>query len=493
MNTESTTPRGVTLVKIDTSFGSDAGGDFTLPDYMPEIRRLLYVSSSVLPEGKFLNGGVLELDGTLTYNAVYVGDDGSVTSAPLVTEYGADTALGAETSGTDGIFVDTQIESTTCRATGPRSLNIKSRLKFHVTSDGELESAPVSDGGIEKLTEDVKCAVRYRGSVTESVAGEFSAKSGSKPVICDGFITVRGASPTDGGVRAEGVVTVRCLMKDGEGYALSSCEIPFDATVPIESDTPLDGARAWGRIASLNVAQNEDGTYTVSVEYDLDAEAYGEENAEICSDAYSREREYECEYRDVEIPEMIAFGTKRAELSGETELRGEADGARVLDTAPAIIQAAIALSDGKVTLSGSVKLRALISAGSEIYAKEVEMPFRFDIADAPEGVATPDLQTSLVGTECASSAKITGDALTAKCDVAFTYSVARRRRATVVTAVRTGDELPAADPCIKVYYPERDESEWSVAKRYLADRARLERNNSFPSGVAEKGKPVIII
>ena len=121
MDTDRSGADNVSVLKLDTSFGHEEARDFSLPDYMPEIKRLLYVSATALPEGKFLNGNALELDGTLSYNAVYVGEDGTLVSAPLVTEYSADTALPFSPENTEGIAVDTEIENSACRATGPRS------------------------------------------------------------------------------------------------------------------------------------------------------------------------------------------------------------------------------------------------------------------------------------------------------------------------------------------------------------------------------------
>ena len=491
MNTDRDMTEKVSIIKFDTSFGSDAGGDFTLPDYMPEIKRLLYVSASALPEGKFLGGGVLELDGVMSYNAVYVGDDDSLNAAPLNIEYSADTALPAAVEGTDSVFVDTAIESTTCRATGPRSLNIKSRLKFRVSADDTY--SPENDGGdVERLTEDVPCVVRRRGSVTESVVGTLPDSGGAVPLMCDGTLAVTSASVADGGVRASGKICVKCVTKRDGDYAAVHGEIPFETTVPIESDIAATGARAWGRIASLNVSQGADGEFSVTAEYDLDAEEYAVRDAEICTDAYAKNYECECAYRDCEIPVMIAFGAENVEVTGETELKNP-DGARVLATSPAQIQASVTASDGKVTVSGSVKLRVLINAGGEIYSQEIEMPLKREIADAPEGATSADLQSFLVCSENASSAKISGLSLEGHCSVALSYSVSLRRRETIVDKVTPGEAIPEDAPVIRVYYPERDESAWSIAKKYRADRARFEKNNSFDGGVARKGKPVIII
>jgi|GEM_PF-2436108 len=505
MNTDINGRKAVFVLKCDTTFGSDAGGDFSLPDYMPEIKRLLYVSASVLPEGKFINGGALELGGTLCYNAVYIGDDGSLSSAPIVTEYSADTAISAPSDGVESIMVDTQIESTTCRATGPRNLNIKSRLKFRVTCDEAFEDDDVvtdsdggavsdSAGGIERQTEDISSVLRRRGSVTESLTGEMKVPEGAKPIMCDGTLSVVSALPVDGGVRVNGNICIKCVLSLDGDYSVAKSEMPFDVTVPVNAASEFTDGRAWGRVASVNVSPAEGGLLNVSVEYDLDAEVYCSVESTVCTDAYSMDHEAEPEYREYEVPKMVLFGSERIDVSGEAELRNQSSGETILDLSPAVCQASVSASEGKVLSSGSVKIRALINAGGEIYAQEIEMPFKVELGDISDDIPTQDLISSVSCTECNSKAKIADGKIIVDSTVMITFSVCQRQRAKVVTAVLLGEKTERdAVPCIKVYYPERDENVWDICKKYRADRGRLLKNNSFDGEKVSKGKPVIIM
>ncbi len=498
MDRDEITSEGVGILKFDTSFGSDAGGDFTLPDYMPKIERILYVASTVLPEGKFLDGGVLELDGTVSYNVVYVGEDGSLTAAPLVSEYTADTAI-QNASGTEGINVDTELESTTCRATGPRSLSIKSRLKIRVWSDGVLDDAGSGlDGassGIERKCEDVSSAVRRRGGATDSVTGEMSAPEDARPVMCDGAISVNSASVVDGGVRVSGTVEVNCVFALDGTYRSAKCEMTFEGDVMIDSDEKFTSCRAWARVASVSVTPVEgvDGKFAVEAEFDLEAEAMRSETVEICTDAYSTGYETECEYRECEIPEVVAVGSKRVDVRAESDLKRPSDAVAVLDASPAVCQSAVTSSDGALYASGVVKFRVLVSSAGDIYAEEAEAPFKVQISTLPEDVPPPELQTMITCSAGGTDAKVTGGKLICSSTVTVTYSVCRLRKEKCVLSVALGERAAGEEPCVKVYYPERDESVWSVAKRYRADFARLMKNNSFDGDVAPKGKPVIII
>ena len=55
--------------------------DFSLPDYKPEIRRLISVTASVSPAAHYLTTGHAEFAGTVRYCIRYEGGDGGVWSA----------------------------------------------------------------------------------------------------------------------------------------------------------------------------------------------------------------------------------------------------------------------------------------------------------------------------------------------------------------------------------------------------------------------------
>ena len=507
MDTDRNGAGTVSVIRLDTSFGHEAAQDFSLPDYLPEIKRLLFVSVTALPEGKFLNGNTLELDGTLSYNAVYVGDDGSLASAPLVTEYSADTALPFTPENTEGISVDTEMENTSCRATGPRSLNIKSRLRFHVICDGKYEntdSVTDSDGstisfppsGIERLAEEVTSLVRRRGSVTESAAGEIiCAAGGAKPVMCDGVLTISSASVDGDSVRVSGRICVKCIFETGEGLnSEAECTILFETSVPVGDSAKYSDGRAWGRIASIKVTPEEGGRFGVSVEYDLEAEAYCRTSAEICTDAYSIDAESENEYSECEVPSVLFYGMKHFDVSGESELKTADDSAEIMFTSAPSCRCSVTCSDGKAAATGSVRVRVVLNSGGEISSHEVEIPFVTELGDLPGGTSCQELQSSVNCSALDTRVAVSGGRITAECDVTVTYSVCSKKKIRAVSAVKLGEKTERdAVPCIRVYYPEQDEDVWSVCKKYRLDRAKFFKNNSFDNGRAPAGKPVMIL
>ena len=73
-------PQSVTVLLCDRTVNTEVSGDFTLPDYQPELRRLLAVMPTPLPPAKYVGSTGVELNGTVDYQVLYVGGDGGIYS-----------------------------------------------------------------------------------------------------------------------------------------------------------------------------------------------------------------------------------------------------------------------------------------------------------------------------------------------------------------------------------------------------------------------------
>ena len=77
----------ITMPLARREVNSDISEDVTLPDYLPEIRKVLYVKENALPPAKFISGGKVDISGVMDYTIIYVSADGRLCSAPVSAEY----------------------------------------------------------------------------------------------------------------------------------------------------------------------------------------------------------------------------------------------------------------------------------------------------------------------------------------------------------------------------------------------------------------------
>ena len=191
----------ITSISSDSQLTHEVSEEFSLPDYVPEVRRVLYTKAAVLPEGKFISDSgantSLEFDGTVTYNVIYTDDEGKLCSTPLSTNYNEQTIISGHP---DTVFIDTAVDSVTCRVTAPRKLTIKSRLKSRIMS---FTDSAVEENITPRSTADEIYIERYTKSLNTvslkavsmqniKMSDKFdsSEKEELVPVMCDASITI---------------------------------------------------------------------------------------------------------------------------------------------------------------------------------------------------------------------------------------------------------------------------------------------------------------
>ena len=131
-----TSPKRLQMPLCDKTISAELSSDYTLPDYQPEIRRILKVIPSILPPAKYIGGNNVELNGTIDYNMLYVGADGGIYSAPLSAEYAlsAPLEITSDFDINEGVTVlcDISDENITARVSAPRRVGIKCRISARV-------------------------------------------------------------------------------------------------------------------------------------------------------------------------------------------------------------------------------------------------------------------------------------------------------------------------------------------------------------------------
>ena len=53
---------------------SEISGEFSLPDYLPDVRRILRVKADPHITGKYMNGERLEFEGEVTMTLIYLSE-----------------------------------------------------------------------------------------------------------------------------------------------------------------------------------------------------------------------------------------------------------------------------------------------------------------------------------------------------------------------------------------------------------------------------------
>jgi hypothetical protein len=92
---------------------AECAEDFVLPDYLPEIRKLIRVDALPVSTGHFVGSEEVEFAGQVRYTLLYTDAEGKLTSVPLHTDNGYRLIQRSKVPGIRGpVHLPVSIEST---------------------------------------------------------------------------------------------------------------------------------------------------------------------------------------------------------------------------------------------------------------------------------------------------------------------------------------------------------------------------------------------
>ena len=504
---------------------AEVTGDFTLPDYQPEIKKLLRIGVNLLPPD--LGRSQRDLMGSMDYYVLYVGMDGGIYCAPLSTEYRLEDPTEGHTAGLPAAMgeptlclCDLTSEVPVGRVVSPRRLNIRCKVKARVRAYGECPVEPrgageEDDPTVETLTARIPVGRLYH-AVDEGVALEddviLSPAEGDMRVVCaEGQVMMTEAIPAVGTVNCRGEVTVKLTLcpadplqdvlavSDDLGEAaipqltILQRKIPFTRVVGLEGVTPTCAATACGYCSEITV-QMEDGRLHLEVGVMTEVRAQQNEAVTCVSDLYSTRREGVNRYAvyPAELGLKALNGNFTLSDSLPLSEAGIDPAAKVVDvTAVASPEELTAIPDkGRCLLTGKCRCHLLLQKEEEYAAAEVELPFRYEFDDVnlPRGdeAVTPAFDGSMTVVNC--RARMDGERVGIDAELAVSLRTHVPAPFTALTDVGFGSEVVRRRGEYVICFPAPTDTVWSVAKRYHAPMAGLTAANNLPAGIKADGK-----
>lgn len=490
---------------------ADLSDDYTLPDYMPAIGRVISCTAAVASPSLYLGGGSVEYAGGVRYRLLYESaDDSSLWCAELPSEY--DIILNAERDSARlpqdpaelSCLAEASPENVTARVTAPRRLTIKSRVRLSpdLSAKTSFETAIHGDPG------DPDSVRTLEGSSESS----FFASATNFPVICKDKISLAeaGLSPDDeyrvissrgdvmisqlqisgDGADCRGEVSSNILLtREGEGERPRRIirKIPFSATLPLNLPLPENsstaGVRGYGVCPTVTASQEEDGI-ALEASLLLSAEIAARAPLSYLKDIYSKSADCECARKKLTLRTPAACFNGNATVSGSSDLAslGIDSGMRLCDISARIlpdIEKTLSPS-GRLTLGGKMKISAVADNGAELFPVEYDADYKY-VAELPEaaGLASPEI--SVVAAVGETKGRIDSDSIVADCELCVGVLVEEKNEIEVLSEINLTPSsfVPKPASHICVCYPASGETLWDIAKKYRTEAEAIAEKNSL--------------
>lgn len=467
--------RCMTKPMCETTVTNEISCEYTLPDYLPEIRRLLYVTSTILPPAKYVGGSSAELDGTVDHQALYVGSDGGLYIAPVSCEYNLNVPLEkmSEFDLNEGVtvFVTSNPESVNARVSGPRRLSIRMRMRSRVRAYGKMPHGErcvgeASEESVYKLTKLSECAELVSAlSDVLTVSEEISGMGEDVRVIgADGKVHVEAAFVCDNGVNAKGNVILKLLCANADGRVETVLrKLPFNSE--IDAEIPMGEekhCRVCGTVSEISVNVGE-GKIICDVNAMLDAQIGVNRPISYTADIYSAEKVSVCEYTDHAVPVMLRALNGNFSQSERIPLSELSipEGASAVDVCASVAFENCEESGGRYVLTGQSRYVVVCEKDGEYSACEVNIPIRFETESAG---ALSFADTSADVISCRS--RVGGENLELDSEISIAAAFLGTENITSLKSVEFSEPIQKQSGELILCYPAPDDTQWTVAKRY---------------------------
>ena len=474
--------------------------EYVLPDYMGDIKKILSSKAKVLPGGKFVSDGGVELTGAVEYEVIYADSENKLTAVNASSDYSV--VLPVPSESYVGCAADGRVSNFAIRITGPRKMSLKALVEVQsiLTTSAELEVlGDVFDGEREVQYTSRQISVenaRYGKSLEREYAEEAERLSGVlsdeiEIIATGGSVRVIESRPVDGGVLIKGVIIIGAIVRtpDQPPFAIRR-EIPFEETVEIDGADKDMQFFVDGMVTSATLGLSDDGDESViSVNAIAEFEAYAVENesVSVITDAYLRECPTECKYSDFEYTTLLACQINEATVSERINRAslGCADAREILMLDGEIKAHTLSRVQNGVEISGDVGISGIACEinvdGSVGYTPiKATVPFAVNVNYNCQISEKTRIECSASVVSC--EGMLDADDMHLKCILKIKSrietqgNIRRLAECTSVEGEYTVTDTPSPSH-ITVYYPTAEDSIFSVAKRFHTTTAKLACDN----------------
>lgn len=463
--------------------------DALLPDYCPDIVRILKCSVTPTVTGRRASPGKLELEGMAVITVYYLSTGEGVAHGEYKVPFSRIVEMKADHPA-PVLTLAPRVDYVNCRAVNQRRLDIRGALVITVKATGSREEQVTAEGsgmGLQLKREQAE-ATRLLGQCSREthVTEDLDLPHGKPPIRTIARVGAAARVVEVGQVAGKAVLrgelNIHILYQSTDGgFELLDCTLPTSTVCELEGLGEDSLCDAWQQVTSVTAepAAAEDGEYRcISVDVLVESQVQGWQNytACYCSDCYSTKNL--CSFRTRAATLTRVCGTVQETVSHkETVPLPE----KVEEITDLWCDAAVVNIRGEA--GGPVaELRLTVSMFARMEDGQL---YYFDKALTAERKVPCDFDGAALEarSSCQSSnwtVSPGGDSVELRCDLELTGVLHTQVRAVLLEDIQVDENKlkeDAAAPGLYLYLADPGETLWDIAKRYNTNIDRITEEN----------------
>ena len=480
---------------------SESSGEYPLPDYNGDVKRVLMINPRVVPTGKFINEGSVEFSGTVFYDVVYLDSENNVSHAEFSTDY--DLAVKADSELYEDSYVTTSLSSYNVRLTGPRKFSAKCSLSSDVrimerrvlevggdAFDGrEPETLTAAASIIKpifavgKESEVKEEILMLEGAIEDEVSVLLSDVRAGTPVLsCD-----------QSGADIKADLDVTLVYKNDTAPVLTkTVRVPYTGRVDAEgldSCASLFGNVTVGGLKTETVPSEEGVSVVATFSATPGVRGLKNDSLELIGDAYLKECSTSNEYSDFSYTEHICTESAESDFSARLPLTDVTDapitGVAYVNSVVRVDECE--LEENGARIRGEIRFSGIGTEedfeGNINYTNlRITLPFEEYVNINCQIHDNMRLECHIDTFD--EKIEIADGHAVASCSLSILLTLNSQRKQRCLGASYLGDEVYENDgSTITVYYPDEKESVFDIAKKFHTSVRCIAEDNAFTQSV----------
>lgn len=481
--------------------------DISLPDYCPDIQRIL--KCQVYPRicSRCITGDKLEIEGFYTVKILYLDSGGSCVrcyesresfSAVISLKQNADNAQ---------IESFTRVEYINCRATSPRHLDIHGSFSVcaKVICQGESEVISNIEGADIEQQKKILSLNKVAG-VTQhqfSVDEVLELGQGKPPadilIRTDAFVCLEDYSVVANKLMLKGKVCIKFVYSSGDDASLEIMEysIPFNEMADCEGISDDCIYKIELNIIGVDaVIKNDysgDQTYfDVQIKILADIASYKKAEVSFVTDAYSKQYELNANYKQKSLDNVIEFISDDYTNNCTLELE-DTSVSKVIDIWNEMSTVSAEYSNSQINYKGKINL-CVLAVNSEDTPIYFERMVDFEYAHA-YSAEYENIKCNAQMYVAGISYRIMSGGIEVKADLRLRASIYNQYSFKVITEVQADENKPRTQDksaAISIYYANAGESLWNIAREYCTSVNAIKTENDLAGDFVESRGMLLI-
>ncbi|WP_101697811.1 DUF3794 and LysM peptidoglycan-binding domain-containing protein [Clostridium minihomine] len=483
--------------------------DFSLPDYCPDIQRILKCQVCPRITSRTIMGDHLEIEGSAAIKVIYLDSGGGcIRCCENVKPFSASIQLKKQAEDAV-IFTSTRVEYINCRATSPRRLDIhgafsicaKVAEKSYQEFVKEIQGEDIQQKSQQIPTSQVTAISQQQFSVSEVLEISDSKPPANTMIRTGATACVHDYKVVTGKLILKGEVSVKLL------YAPESDDMLPEAmeyVIPYSQMVDCDGLEE-DHLCDVNVdvlgfdvqiksdSSGENTLFESDIRMAANLIAYEDTEISIVTDAYSTEFELETQTQSKAVFRLVEMINDTVTQKNSFEL-GEGGITKVIDIWNEISSVSAEEDEDQLHFTGKLNLCILALNAQEkpfYFERVVDFSGSHEWRQKPKGVfCAPRVDVSNI------SFRITGSTgIEVKTELRLTAAVFQSSSYKMIadanadeTRVRSKDSSAA----LTIYFADAGESLWEIARRYCTSIDAIKKENELEEDFAENRGMLLI-